>query len=168
MNRNPKHRKPFLVYPTLASRSCRLGGSWLAGFVAVSLARRLDSSPSWPVSVWSRRKSMEHRRSARPGACTEGPVEGTLSSNGERTHIQGAIGCNKYMRHGQVANLALCQRQRILVPAELFHLMFGTHQCQPVDQHSNPACSSGGENFRAHQNSRMTRNFCELVGLVGS
>lgn len=95
-------------------------------------------------------------------------MEGAPSSNGERTHIQGAMGCNKYMRHGHVANLTLCQRQQTLVLAELFHLMLGTHQCQPVDHHSKPACSSGGENFRAHQNSGMTRKLCKLAGLVGS
>lgn len=52
VSRNPQHSRPFQAYTTLASRSCRLGGSWLAVLVAVSLARPLDSSPSWPVPVW--------------------------------------------------------------------------------------------------------------------
>lgn len=95
-------------------------------------------------------------------------MEGAPLSNGERTHIQGAMGSNKYMRHGQAANLTLCQRQRILVPAELFHLMLGAHLCQPVDQHSKPACSSGGENLRAHQSAGMTRHLCKLAGLLSS
>lgn len=54
-------------------------------------------------------------------------MEGVSWSNGRRTHIQGAIGCNNYMRHGQVANLALCQRQQFPVLAERFQLMFRTH-----------------------------------------
>lgn len=80
-------------------------------------------------------------------------MEGVTWSNGKRTHIQGAIWCSDYMRYGQVANLALCQREQFLVLAERFQLMCRTHQSQPVDHFSNPDWSSGGENFRAHHSS---------------
>lgn len=103
----------------------RRGGSWLAGVVAVSLARQLDSSPSWPVPVWPAANVWDVD-SLHAWVLHGGAVEGARSSNGERTHIQGAMGCNKYMRHGQIANLTLCQRQHILVLTELFHLMSGT------------------------------------------